>query len=188
MKIADPPKNEAARLTALESYDILDTLPEQAFDDITYVASTICETPIALVSLIDGHRQWFKSKVGLDVEETDRDVAFCTHALVEPSQLLVVNDATKDTRFHDNPLVTDFPDIRFYAGAVLCTPNGEGLGTICVIDTKPRHLNEEQEHALRALARMTIAQLELRKAMKDLEEYRKTKKRELMAELLQVDD
>ena len=184
MKIADPPKNETARIFQLNSYNVLDTMPEQAYDDITFIASTICDTPIALISLIDEHRQWFKSKVGLECDETDRDAAFCTHALVEPDQLLVIEDALEDDRFVDNPLVTGDPNIRFYAGAVLCTPTGEALGTVCVIDRVPRTLSETQRRGLKSLARLTIAQLELRKAMKDMEQYRKSKKNELLAELL----
>ena len=163
---------------------LLDTLPEQAFDDITFMASAICETPIALVSLVDGARQWFKSKVGLTVDETDKDIAFCTHTLLEPSQMLICSDTAEDVRFFDNPLVTGYPEIRFYAGAALCTPTGEGLGTICVIDREPRILNEMQIDALRALARITMSQLHLRKATKDLADYRKVRKEELLTDLL----
>lgn len=187
MKKSPRPKNEGARLIALERYNILDTLPEEAFDDITFIASTICKTPIALVSLVDENRQWFKSKVGLNVDHTDREISFCSHAIVEPEQLLIVPDATEDSRFVDNPLVTGFPEIRFYAGAVLCTSNGEGLGTLCVIDQKPRHISDNQIRALKALARQTIAQLELRKAIHDLERYRKQKKQELLDEVRELE-
>lgn len=186
MKVADKPQDEQARLLALESYNILDTLPEQAYDDITYIASTICKTPISLVSLVDKDRQWFKSKVGLKVDETDRDLAFCSHAILEPNNLLIVPDAHKDERFKDNPLVVENPQIRFYAGAVLDTDDGHGLGTLCVIDTKPRRLNETQIHALQALARQTMAQLNLKKSMHDLERIRKAKKLELLEELRHI--
>lgn len=160
--------SEEERLTALHSYAILDTLPEQAYDDITRLASQICGAPIALITLIDSERQWFKSKVGLDVQETSRDVAFCAHSLNKPNELLVVPNALEDERFANNPLVTGAPDIRFYAGAPLTTGNGAVLGNLCVIDDKPRHLSEEQLQALRALARQVMVQMELRLRVSDL--------------------
>ena len=162
------PPNEEQRLAALQNYDVLDTLPEQAYDDITRLASEICGTPIALVSLIDGERQWFKSKVGLEVAQTSRDVAFCAHALGAPHDLLLVPNALEDERFASNPLVTGAPDIRFYAGAPLATENGEVLGTLCVLDDQPRQLSEAQLQSLRSLARQVMAQLELRLRVNDL--------------------
>ena len=142
MKSAKPHPREAARLAALTEYEILDTLPEQEFDDLTFLASTICETPIALFSLVDESRQWFKSKVGLDAEETHRDLAFCAHAIHE-QEVFYIEDATKDERFADNPLVTQSPDIRFYAGTQILSHDGLPLGTLCVIDREPRQLSHD---------------------------------------------
>ncbi len=171
MKPARIPANEAKRIEKLKEYGILDTLPEQAYDDITYLASHICATPIALVSLVDTDRQWFKSRVGLDAEETSRDVAFCAHAIHQPDELLIVPNAVEDSRFADNPLVTSDPAIRFYAGAPLTTSEGLALGTLCVIDREPRDLEDEQRKALAALSRQVIAQLELRHSVIKLEGY-----------------
>jgi GAF domain-containing protein len=163
------PKNEGARLEALRHYHILDTAPERSYDAITELASYICEAPIALVSLVDSERQWFKSKVGLEVSETHRVFSFCAHAIVQDS-LLVVEDATADMRFADSPLVTGEPLIRFYAGAPLVTPTGHGLGALCVIDRKPRKLSAEQASALEKLAGLVVTQLELRRVSRDLAE------------------
>jgi serine phosphatase RsbU (regulator of sigma subunit)/ABC-type transporter Mla MlaB component len=173
LEIATLPPDEEDRLSALDTFDILDTLPEPAYDDMTRIASQICETPIALVSLVDEQRQWFKSRVGIDATETPRGIAFCAHAILQPDELLVVEDTTLDPRFSDNPLVASAPHLRFYAGAPLVTSSGHALGTLCVIDNKPRKLSPEQLESLRALSRQVIAQLELRMTIKKLESNRR---------------
>ena len=161
MQKPEIPVNESDRLVALDRYQILDTLPEQEYDDLTQLAADICGTPIALISLVDRDRQWFKSRVGLEATETPRDVSFCGHA-VAANEILNVPDATQDPRFADNPLVVNDPNIRFYAGVPLKTPDNFILGTLCVIDRQPRDLTPIQIQQLEALSRMVISQLELR--------------------------
>ena len=143
MTAAPLPDNEQARLQALKDYEVLDTGAEASFDSIVTLASQLCQAPIALVSLVDTERQWFKAREGLGAQETHRDLAFCAHAIHQPTPLIVEN-ALEDPRFKDNPLVLGEPNIRFYAGAPLITPEGFALGTLCVIDTKPRTLTEHQ--------------------------------------------
>ena len=156
------PINEAGRIAALEKYAILDTDPKQSFDDLTLLASFICKTPIALISLVDEDRQWFKSRVGMDAKETSRDIAFCSTAILQ-SDVFVVPDALKDDRFRDSPLVVSDPHIRFYAGAPLINEDGYALGTLCVVDRAPRELAPDQKEALKALSRLVLAQLEFRR-------------------------
>ncbi|MBJ7882952.1 sensor histidine kinase [Gelidibacter salicanalis] len=163
MKFPQVPKNESHRLDALNSYQILDTLPEKEYDEITALASMICNTPMSLISLIDKDRQWFKSHHGLDTNETPREFAFCAHAINQKDKTLIVNDARIDERFRDNPLVTGDPNLVFYAGIPLINPEGLPLGTLCVLDVKPKQLTPEQEHALEMLANQLMKLLELRK-------------------------
>jgi GAF domain-containing protein len=165
------PQNETKRLKVLWQYEVLDTVPEEVFDDLTELAARICEAPIALISLVDENRQWFKSKIGVTVSETSRDVSFCAYAIAQ-SDLFIVPDATQDKRFASNPLVTSEPKIRFYAGAPLITPDGHALGTLCVIDKIPRELRPEQQQALRILARHVVWQLELRRRSRELVDVR----------------
>jgi signal transduction histidine kinase/CheY-like chemotaxis protein len=169
MKIAPPTLDEAKRLKALYDYDVLDTDAEKIFDDLTMLAAQICNTPITLISLVDVDRQWFKSRVGLDAEETSRDIAFCAHA-IHQKEIFEVEDTLKDTRFFDNPLVTSKPNIRFYAGTPLISPDGHAIGTLCVIDNKPNKLSKDQRNALEVLGRSVISQMELRKNIKALKQ------------------
>lgn len=162
-------RNDAERVAALQKYAILDTEPEQAFDDLTLIASAICKTPIALISLVDEDRQWFKSKIGMKPSETPRDIAFCAVAIEQPD-VMVVPDTLEDERFRNNPFVTSDPKIRFYAGAPLINEDGYALGTLCVIDKTPRQFDAEQREALQALGRLALAQLEFRKNLRLLKE------------------
>jgi GAF domain-containing protein len=165
------PKNEKKRLKVLWEYAILDTVPEAIFDDLTELAALICKAPIALITLVDEDRQWFKSKVGVSMNGTAREVSFCAHAIMQP-ELFIIPDATKDERFAQNPLVTSDPKVRFYAGAPLVTPDGYGLGTLCVLDKVPRELRLDQKQALRILARHIVSQLELRRRASGLADAR----------------
>jgi anti-sigma regulatory factor (Ser/Thr protein kinase) len=164
---ADTNINEKARVEALHRYKILDTDPEKGFDDLAVLASHICETPVALISLIDSNRQWFKSRIGISVTETPLEVSFCAKA-IQQSDLFVVPDATKDPRFSSNPFVVSDPKIRFYAGAPFSSADGYPLGTLCVVDVVPRQLTPSQESALMALSRQVQAQFELRKNLLEL--------------------
>ena len=175
---AAPPPGQAMRLNALRSYSILDTPVESAFDDITLIASHICRTPISVINLIDESRQWFKSERGLGVRETPLETSICAHAILEHDYLEVA-DTTADARFSRNPLVTGDPGLRFYAGALLRTPDGHAIGTVCVLDYEPRQLDDEQRAVLFALARQTMAQLELRRAMIDADKAAQTYRRVL---------
>ncbi len=164
------PTDEAARLADLATYEVLDTPPEADFDDLVKLAAKLCGTPIALVTLVDAERQWFKARVGLELAETPRNQAFCAHAITAPDHLLVVPDARLDTRFVDNPLVTGDPNIRFYAGAPLTTTEGSTLGALCVIDRVPRELDADQLEVLRVLGRQVMLQLERRRQISALRE------------------
>lgn len=159
------PADESERLAELGAFNILDTEAEEAFDSLTRLAAHICCTPISLVSLVDAKRQWFKSRVAFEASETPRDISFCTHAILDPDQLFVVRDASKDERFRRNPLVTDDPKIRFYAGMPLKTRTGSAIGTLCVIDRVPRDLSDTQREALVNLSRAVVAQLRLRQRL-----------------------
>jgi len=159
---AEIPPDEAERLAALREYRILDTPPEDVFDDLTWLASFICQAPMALVTLIDRHRQWFKSRVGFESAESPRDESICAHAVLKPDRILEVPDTAKDRRFAGMPAIAGGPRIRFYAGAPLVGVRGHAVGTICVMDREPRTLTEDQRHALRILAKQAVSQLELR--------------------------
>jgi len=162
-----PPRlpDEERRLLSLRSYHVLDTPAEDAFDDLVKLAASLLKMPMALVTLVDEDRQWFKAKVGLDLSETARQDSFCAHAIAKPD-LMVIEDTEKDERFRENPLVLADPNIRFYAGAPLVTPEGQGLGALCVLDRVPHRLTDEQEATLRVLGRQVMVQLELRRMIR----------------------
>jgi GAF domain-containing protein len=169
--------NDAARVDALQKYAILDSEPEQAFDDLTLLASYVCKTPIALISLVDEDRQWFKAKVGISATETSRDIAFCSTA-IQQTEVFVVPDTLQDERFRTNPLVVSEPNIRFYAGAPLINEDGYALGTLCVIDRQPRELVADQETALKALSRLVLMQMDFRRNLLLLKEALSDRTRE----------
>lgn len=172
MIAAPKPANELQRIAAVYEYGLLDTLPEKDYDDITRIAADICGVPMSLISLIDNDRQWFKSKIGIDDPETARDISFCSHAILSPEDIFIVSDPANDERFHDNPLVTGDLNIAFYAGIPLVNNTGNALGTLCVIDNKPRILTKAQKETLRALARQTVAHFEIRLKNKELNEQK----------------
>lgn len=165
------PEREAERLAELHRYRILDTDPEQAYDDLLTIVAGICNTPMGAVTLIDGDRQWLKARQGIDVTETSRDVAFCAHAILEPDKLLQVRDSQADPRFSGNPFAQGAGGVRFYAGAPLVTSTGNAVGTLCVMDTEPRELTKEQSEALTRLARQVVSLMELRKAYSKLQHH-----------------
>jgi signal transduction histidine kinase len=167
MQVAPLPQNETERLAALREYSILDSAPEKEFDELVSLASLICQTPISTVTLIDQNRQWFKARVGLKDSQTSRDSAFCAHAILK-EEIMVVSDTLKDDRFFDNPLVTGDPDIRFYAGMPLINPEGFKLGTLCVIDKRPRELSATQLFTLQVLGKQAAKQMELNRKVIEL--------------------
>jgi GAF domain-containing protein len=172
------PPDEKQRLRDLRRYEVLDTSPDESLDHLAQLAAHICQTPIALISLVDADRQWFKARVGLDISETPRDIALCAHAIMD-RRLFEVPDLRQDERFADNPLVVTEPGIRFYAGEPLVTPDNHAIGTLCVIDRVPRKLSAEQEGALRVLARQVMAQFELRRQLLEAKSALRTSRREV---------
>lgn len=177
MKSPTIPANEILRLAALKNSKLLDTSAEEVFDDFTKLASQICNTPIALITLVDETRQWFKSNIGLDTSETPRNISICGHAILG-NEIFEVPDTLEDERFRDNPLVTNEPNIRFYAGMPLITDEGYAFGTLCVIDKTPRLLTLKQHAALQMLGRQVVTLIEYRLNMihtalinHDLREY-----------------
>ncbi|MCC5613027.1 GAF domain-containing protein, partial [Nostoc sp. CHAB 5834] len=173
MKSASLPANEETRLQALVDYKLLDTAPESIYDDVTRMASEICRTPISLISLVDADRQWFKSKLGVKGDETPREQSFCAHAILEPNEIFIVPDARQDDRFSDNPLTTGSPHVVFYAGVPLTDDEGNSLGSLCVIDTRPRILTDNQLLSLKSLARLVNTQFDLRKVKAERDTYQR---------------
>lgn len=163
MKPAPIPHNEDARLKSLQEHQLLDTLPEEVYDDITRLASELCGTPIALLTLVDENRLWFKSKQGVDIDELPREVAFSAHAIVNPDKALVIPNTRYDERFYDSPVVTGESGIAFYAGVPVKGADGYAFGSICVMDYRPRELPEQKIESLKALAKLVNAHFELRK-------------------------
>ncbi|HTZ48890.1 MAG TPA: GAF domain-containing protein [Verrucomicrobiae bacterium] len=179
------PSKETARVAALNRYAILDSEPEESFDDLVTLAAHICQTPMAMLSLVDDHRQWFKSKYGVEIKETPKEISVCAHA-IQQGNLFVVPDLTKDERFRDNPLVTGDSHLRFYAGAPLVNEDGFALGTLCVLDKEPRELNPEQKDAISALGRLALRQMELRMHLQLLKDALNDRTREEHARELEL--
>ena len=169
MELPKIPDHESERLKALQSYDILDTLEEEDFNNLAKLASEICQTPISVISFVDSNRQWFKSAVGLNAKETSRDISFCGHAINNSNDILIIEDARNDLRFNDNPLVTGDPNIVFYAGTPLVDENGMALGTLCVIDSVPRKLSSAQLNTLQILSKSIVDLLKIRRQTKIIE-------------------
>jgi GAF domain-containing protein len=176
---------ETARLAALNRYAILDSEPEESFDDLVILAAHICQTPMAMLSLVDDHRQWFKSKLGVQVRETSRESSICAHA-IQQGDLFIVPDTMQDARFRENPLVTGEPHVRFYAGAPLINEDGYALGTLCVVDREPRELDEAQKEAIQALGRLALRQMELRMNLQLLKDALSDRTREEHARELEL--
>jgi len=169
----------------LDRYAILDSEPEQSFDDLVILAAHVCQVPMAMLSLVDDHRQWFKSKVGVRITETPRDCSICAHA-IQQQDLFIIPDTLNDDRFRQNPLVTGEPHVRFYAGAPLINDDGYALGTLCVLDHEPRQLTSEQKDAINALARLALRQMELRLNLGLLKEALNDRTREEHARELEL--
>lgn len=161
MQASPLPPNEAERLQSLKEHQLLDTLPEETYDSITKIASEICGTPVALLTLLDEHRQWFKSKVGIDISETPREQAFCAYTILNPDDVLVVEDARYDERFCNNPLTLTDPPVVFYAGVPVKDSKGNAFGSLCVIDNRPRELSQQKLESLKALAKLVSCYFEL---------------------------
>jgi GAF domain-containing protein len=176
---------EVARLAALDRYAILDTDPEESFDDLVILASYVCKTPMAMLSLLDDHRQWFKSKIGVQVRETPLELSICAHA-IKQEDLFIVPDTLKDARFRENPLVQGEPHIRFYAGAPLINEDGYALGTLCVVDREPRELDPEQKQSLKSLRQLALRQMELRRNLLLLKDALNDRTREEHARELEL--
>ncbi len=172
MKSAPLPPDEAARLKALKRYQLLDSLPEEVYNDITRLASEICGTPIAMLNLVDEKRQWTKSRFGIDIVNIPRERSFCAHAILNPTELMIVPDARYDERFSDNPLVTGEPYIVFYAGMPIVNAEGYAFGSLCLADSRPRELPEHKLELLKALTKLVQTNFDLRFANMELQESR----------------